>query len=231
MNSNGFDISILMPFVVLAVVVSVLVLSLLHGRKQRRIAMEFARANNLGFTPKDRELGKYLRDAADVAGSGHVALNVLESTSAERFRYGNLKWTTGSGDDRTTHYQEFFLFPISATFPNTRIQPEGFFGRAMNDINTEWMDFNKEWDVRSSDAHFASALLNPRMQELFMSLKGLAFYLRPGHLLIMGGRYNHDRCFYFRDVAVQWRSLVVPFLWQDYGPRSGGSTSGRPAGQ
>ena len=181
--------------------------------------MEYATANSLRYVQRDRDLGKYLRDSVGVSGSSHVALNILESAGQDGFRYGNLKWTTGSGDNKSTHYQEFFIFPIPAQFPNTRIQPEGFFGRAMNDINTEWMEFNKEWDVRSDNPHFASALLSPRMQEFLMSMQGLAFYLRPGRLLIMGGKYGHEKCFQYRDVAVQWRSLVVPFLWDDYGTR------------
>ena len=217
MNGGSTGLSSLMPVLAIGVAIVVLVVSLVGVQRQRRRVMEFANANNLGFTAKDRELGKYLRGAANVSGSSHMALNVLQSTTAERFQYGNLRWTTGSGDDKTTHYQEFFLFPIPANFPNTRIQPEGFFGRAMNDINTEWMEFNKEWDVRSDNPQFASALLNPRMQEFLMGVKGYAFHIRSGNLLIMGGRYNHERCFHFRDAAVQWRGLVVPFLWQDYG--------------
>ena len=144
-------------------------------------------------------------------------MNVPSPTAPDAFRYGNLRWKTGSGDDETTHTREFFLFPIPANFPATRLKPEGFFGRAMNDINTEWMEFNKEWDVRSDNPHFASALLSPRMQEFLMGATGNEFHIRPGTLIVLGGRYQCERCFHFRDLALQWRSLVVPFLWQDYG--------------
>ncbi len=216
-GSGGFS-NFAPALLIIVIAGGAVILGLVYSHRERRRIMEFASANNLHFTAKDRELGRYVRSNAGISGSSHMALNVVESNMVgDGFRYGNLRWTTGSGDDKTTHYQEFFLFPVPANFPNTRIQPEGLFGRAMNDINTEWMEFNKEWDVRSDKHHFASALLNPRMQEFFMSMKGYAFFIRPGHLLVMGGKYRCERCFYFRDAAVQWRSLVVPFLWQDYG--------------
>ncbi len=206
-------------FLLLLVVVFVVVF--IFDRRHRQRVMAFAHAHSLTYTQRDRELGKYLRDSANVGGHSHVALNILENvpspTAPDAFRYGNLRWKTGSGDDETTHNREFFLFPIPVNFPATRLKPEGFFGRAMNDINTEWMEFNKEWDVRSDTPHFASALLSPRMQEFLMGVTGNEFHICPGTLIVLGEHYQCERCFQFRDLALQWRSLVVPFLWQDYG--------------
>ncbi len=209
-----------MPVFLLLLVV-VFVVAFVLDRRHRQRVMAFAQAHGLTYTQRDRELGKYLRDATDVGGHSHAAINILENvpspTAPDAFRYGNLRWKTGSGDDETTHTREFLLFPIPANFPATRLKPEGLFGRAMNDINTEWMEFNKEWDVRSDSPQFASALLSPRMQEFLMGATGNAFYIRPGTLIVLGGRYQCERCFQFRDLALKWRSLVVPFLWQDYG--------------
>ncbi len=220
MGGNGSMFAEVMPvFFVLLVVVFVVAFVLERRRRDRLMA--YAQEHGLTYTQRDRELGKYLRDNVDVGGHSHAATNILENipspTAPDAFRYGNLRWKTGSGDDETTHNREFFLFPIPANFPATRLKPEGFFGRAMNDINTEWMEFNKEWDVRSDNPHFASALLSPRMQEFLMEVTGNEFYIRPGTLIILGGRYQCERCFQFRDLALQWQSLVVPFLWQDYG--------------
>lgn len=223
MGANGSMFTHLVPVFIVLVAAVVFIAAFVLDRRQRDRVMAYAQQHGLTYTRRDRELGKFLRDNADVGGHSHTAVNILEnvpsSSAPDAFRYGELRWKTGSGDDETSHDREFFLFPIPANFPATRLKPEGFFGRAMNDINTEWMEFNKEWDVRSDNPHFASALLSPRMQEFLMEVTGNEFYLRPGTLLVLGGNYQHERCYQFLDLALHWRSLVVPFLWQDYGSR------------
>lgn len=94
-------------------------------------------------------------------------------THAVNGRYNGLpaasmhySYTTGSGDDTTTHhYRVCSLTVPSARFPLTELSHENWATRLVQDIQFEDVEFNHQWRVKSDSPHFAHRVVHPRAME------------------------------------------------------------------
>lgn len=130
--------------------------------------------------------------------------------------FGEFAYTTSNGKTTTTHRRGVFYKPLPASFPMTRIAPEGLF--QSNDIRTEWDEFNKAFHVSGQSPEFVSALLQPRMQELLMEYyRDLTVLLVPGGMLIWSPNWRVEDYTALRSIADEFANRVVGFLWKDYG--------------
>ena len=84
------------------------------------------------------------------------------------------------------------LAQINGSFPELTVEREGVLDRlaatlGYADIDFESEEFNRQFVIRSPDARFATALIDPRMMAFLLSTKGrLSFHLRGRWVLIAG---------------------------------------------
>ena len=113
----------------------------------RYLRGRWARNNGVQLIKSDRDLGRQTRDVFDLAGWDHCAYDVLIiPTNAGNAKYYEVRWFTrdsqgslGSSEGRKVqHSKAYFYYPLPGFLPYITIEPERRFGRANDDINTEW---------------------------------------------------------------------------------------------
>lgn len=157
--------------------------------------------------PAPRDLGG--RQASASGGGG----SALDHTM-----FGQFCYKTGGGDSETRHTRGVFYYPLPATFPPTRIKPEGILSPMLGDIKTEWDEFNRAFEVTSASDRFASAMLYPRMQEFLMErLSGLQLDLVPGGLVLLAGEWRVEDYQPLHAIASEFEERMLPYLWKEFG--------------
>ena len=102
-------------------------------------------------------------DLFDVGSSKAVTLQFWRPGSQHSvFEY---EYSTGSGDNRTTHRRTCALISVPFEAPHTKIGPEGFWsgiGRKLGvrDIEVESPQFNELYKIESDDDRFAVTMLD-----------------------------------------------------------------------
>ena len=187
---------------------------------------EWASARGLGFVEYDREFGRELSRLLSLPGQDHVARDVIAVPAPYgSCLYGWIRWIERNEGSRRDDAPErvrkrtFVRYPLRTPLPYFSIEPEGRLALAHDDINTEWEEFNKEWDIRADDEAFAHALLSPVMQAFIHdNMRGMELTILGGDVYVEpGGRYRHEESIKLRNLMVEWDRRVVPFLWGPHG--------------
>ena len=183
----------------------------------------WARNNGVQLIKSDRDLGRQTRDVFDLAGWDHCAYDVLIiPTNAGNAKYYEVRWFTrdsqgslGSSEGRKVqHSKAYFYYPLPGFLPYITIEPERRFGRANDDINTEWQAFNKAFDVRSSDEQTAHALLAGPVQEFLMDrMRDYRLTFTDDELYLSVGRYKAKRSLAYGPVLDEFVSRVPAFVF------------------
>jgi len=128
-------------------------------------------------------------------GDGRRVDNVMHGTAAGmRVRLFDFEYYetvhNPKGPD-TRHYYRFSsaLAEVEADCPHLTLAREGVLSRladhlGFRDIEFESEEFNKAWQVKSEDARFASAFVDPRMMEWLLGEGEIAQYEVVGPLLL-----------------------------------------------
>jgi len=150
--------------------------------------------------------------SSPMPGGGHHG-EVSWAMPRVRSTGGGMIIGSGAGDVYT---QEFIYLPVDATWPLLRVIPK--LVSDAEEVDTEWGDFNRRFDVRSDDREYAHAVLTGPMQELLESQPpGISLALMPGGLAVAtapGIRVGEGA---LRAVAEGFLSRVRPFIWTQYG--------------
>ena len=94
------------------------------------------------------------------------------------------------------------------------IKPEGFFGLANNDINTEWQAFNKEFDVKSEDEQATHALLTGPMQEFLMArMRKMHMEIAGGEAFLRLSNYKSEDSIAYASLMDEWLARVPGFFF------------------
>ena len=189
----------------------------------RYLRGRWARNNGVQLIKSDRDLGRQTRDVFDLAGWDHCAYDVLIiPTNAGNAKYYEVRWFTrdsqgslGSSEGRKVqHSKAYFYYPLPGFLPYITIEPERRFGRANDDINTEWQAFNKAFDVRSSDEQTAHALLAGPVQEFLMDrMRDYRLTFTDDELYLSVGRYKAKRSLAYGQVLDEFVSRVPAFVF------------------
>lgn len=187
---------------------------------------EWASSRGLGFVEYDREFGRELSRLLSLPGQDHVARDVIAVPAPYgSCLYGWIRWIERNEGSRRDDAPErvrkrtFVRYPLRTPLPYFSIEPEGRLALAHDDINTEWEEFNKEWDIRADDEAFAHALLSPVMQAFIHdNMRGMELTILGGDVYVEpGGRYRYEESIKLRNLMVEWDRRVVPFLWGPHG--------------
>jgi hypothetical protein len=194
-----------MPVVVIVGIVALIIVGAIMGHvaaKKRREAM-FALAARLGlrFDPgKNHDLARRFQFLDKLRqGSNRYAFNVLSGRYQDQdvtiFDYHYETHSTDSKGHQQTHhfYFSFFLLHLSASFPELKIGPEGFFSKiaqaiGYDDIDFESHEFSRRFCVRSKDKKFAYDVCNARMIEYLLANPDLTIEIELDSLAISFNR-------------------------------------------
>jgi hypothetical protein len=157
-------------------------------------------------------------------GHARKASNVMYGRTADGHdrRAFDYQYTTGSGKNRKVHTFSCGLISTGAAWPQLTLGPEGFFERVMDviggdDIQFESEEFNREWEVRSSDPRFASAMIDPEMMLFLMEkAQGARIEVSGPWILFSGERGDPDQLPQLIASAEAFRAGVPPVVWSLY---------------
>jgi hypothetical protein len=186
----------LLLFLVFAAAVVVLAYVGYQRRLERiRDMRSLALAHGLDFAIEDPfgTLGEpfSLLQAGDGRGVENVLWGTWEGLEIRAFDYWYYEESTDSEGHTSRSYHRFdcALAPIEAACPPLRIGEENLLTRlagalSFDDIRFESEEFNRRFQVKGPDAHFATALCDARMMDwLLANGDGHAFELTGARLL------------------------------------------------
>jgi hypothetical protein len=171
---------------VIAVIVTVAILSYLAAQKRRQAMMALAAKLGLRFDPQKNwdlaERYSFLKKLR--AGSNRYAFNTLSGNYQERdvtaFDFHYETHSTDSKGNRETqhHYFSCFLLHLPRSFPELTICREGILSKiaqafGYEDIDFESAEFSRKFCVRSPDKKFAYDVCNARMIEYLLANRDL----------------------------------------------------------
>lgn len=151
-----------------ALAVTIIVIGFVTRSRDRKRWSLWARARHWEFFDKWQEIihafsgGPFGRGSSRRASLGFRGN--FDGLPAGGFRY---QYTTGSGDDTTTHYFQILFVRIrSAKFPRLALSHENWGTRTfVKDIEFEDAEFNRIWHVRGQNPRFVHDVIHPRMME------------------------------------------------------------------
>lgn len=147
---------------IFAMVAIIGVIAIIRNRQIEKEWREYAASRGWHYTHRDRHLFKGLRLDPFGRGSSRQAKHVLVGKwSGIPVRAFTYVYTTGSGDDRTTHSHSVVQFESNAGWPALEVY-NGWRLRLTKDIQFESDNFNKQFDVRGPDHRFAFDFVHPR---------------------------------------------------------------------
>ena len=154
----------------------------------RRRAMEAeGRRLGLAFSAGDREgIGALPFDLLARPATVREIDNVLRGTWNG---VGVVVFEHRRANDETEWRYSCVMMPVPAGWSSLLVKPETGLTRVardvgLHDIELEWEEFNRAFEVRSSDRRFATAVLDARMMEWVLGLSPrYGFEIRSGRLL------------------------------------------------
>lgn len=213
----------LVILIFVGIVVAVIVVA--QRQHRARIAHAKALAARHGFNV-DTSTKKPPQQPFDLFEVGHSKKVKFQFwRDGENDSVFNYQYTTGSGDDSTTHKRTVALIALPFAGPHTKIGPEGFWsgiGRmiGVRDIEVESAEFNKQYRITSDDERFAIALLDHAMMAWLLSSQSgrgaIRFELWGSWLLCVSGTLELEEMFGFLDWAQDVRTHMPDVLTSLY---------------
>lgn len=156
----------------------------LHQDEARTLGLRSAPGDPLGFLEWPFALLGHAATAKDIENTSWGTWRGLEVVV---FDY----WFARSSDPQVDDYRYYTCAstPVSPTWPNLAILPEGLGARlagsaGIRDVEFELEAFNRSFEVRTNDRRFASALVDGSMMEWLLGLpRGTGFEIADGTLL------------------------------------------------
>lgn len=216
--------------VVAAIALAILFAYIAHRARQRRIEAWRRAAAQLGFQYSHEDpIGVddhpfELFGRGDGRGCENVAWGPHHGTKTVAFEYWYYEESYNSATrttSRTYHRFTCAIAELGATFPNTSLGPESFLSRiadhiGFRDIEFESEEFNRRWQVRSTDKRFASYLVDPRMIEWLMANEGWDFELSGRYVLLASGRLDPQEVPGFLEVLREFREHIPRVVMDVY---------------
>jgi hypothetical protein len=163
-------------------------------------------------------------------GDSRKARNVIVGTwRGLGFKSFDYSFVTESSDgggrtSRTTHHYGVVALGLPAYLPNLQVTGEGMLRRVAaavgigQDIQLESEDFNRAFTVTSSEAKFASDVLNPRTMQMLLASPHLAWRIEGTDILSWdSGTFSTVDLLQRLDHLGKVVAGVPTFVWHDHG--------------
>jgi hypothetical protein len=194
------------------------------ARRRKRMS-DVAARHGLTFSAKDPfHMPRSVPLAFFDRGHARKVTNVMYGRTPEGHdrRAFDYQYTTGSGKNRRVYTFSCGLISTGASWPRLTLGPEGFFERVMDvigsaDIQFESEEFNREWEVRSPEPRFASAMIDPEMMLFLMEkAQGARIEVSGPWILFSGERRDPEQLPQMIASAEAFREGVPPVVWSLY---------------
>jgi len=169
-------------------------------RRQRREGWQRAAASlGLSFTEHDPygllDLPFRLLRSGDGQGIDHVAAGTIDGVPVKVFDFWFYEETTNSKGHTSRSYSRFTcaLVTVPVRCSPTTIERETIFTRiadavGFRDLEFESEEFNRAFQVKSTDAKFASYLIDARMMEWLLATNGDSRFELSGDAILCSTR-------------------------------------------
>lgn len=179
-------------YLIVFVAIGILVFwrSAVNKRKRQDRISRFAASRGLTYEQRNDAWTQMPWGSPFGEGSSRKASNVLTGNLKGRpvvtFDY---QYTTGSGDDRTTHNYLITATQIPRAFPQLVVDLEGVSGRmarrlGFKDIELESDAFNKQYKIKCDSRKFAYDVLHPRFMEWMLQTNSPGFTIAGPYVVI-----------------------------------------------
>ena len=215
-------------FVIAALIGAVLwYLQTVAATRRRKRMSEVAARHGLSFSAKDPfRMTVTLPLVFFDRGHSRKVSNVMygRTPDGRDLRAFDYQYTTGSCKNRRVYHFSCGLISTGAAWPQLTLGPEGFFDRVMDviggaDIQFESEEFNRAWEVRSSDRRFASALIDPEMMLFLMEkAEGARVEVNGPWILFSGEQRDPESLPHAIASAEAFREGIPPVVWSLYPP-------------
>lgn len=168
------EVLFLFPMLLIGTIAGLVIyLSMRHQRQRREFLTAWAHQRGWTFHPAIADLPRRWAGPPFVGGrvpAREVLTGDFHGHQALSFAY---VYTTGSGDNRTTHSYHVVALHLPAPLPWLRLSPEGF-GAGLRrflggrDIQFESQVFNDSWWVEGPEGQYPFDVIHPRMMERLM---------------------------------------------------------------
>lgn len=160
-----------------ALVAAIIIASIVHGARHRKMLAAYAASRGLAFAQHDPfDIPQRYREFALMKhGHSRRASNVIYGTVGGRslmlFEY---QYTTGSGKNSTTHTYTALIWTLPVPLSPLAVRPESLFDGVAewfghNDIDFESAEFSRRYHVKGDDRREVYAVFHPRMIEYLMA--------------------------------------------------------------
>lgn len=179
--NNGIEILAVVLIVTILLVVAVLVE---QARRKAWVAM----SGRFGLRPCEgdplEQIDRFSEFGVLGVGDDRQVIRTMEGERKGRpivlFEY---RYTTGSGKNRSTHYRTCIGGELDFDAPGLVIRPEHLGDRIANlfgfdDIDFEFDEFNRAFQVTGEDKKFAYDICHARMMEILLAGRHLCWELR-----------------------------------------------------
>jgi hypothetical protein len=230
------DLSSLGPLIFL-LILSVMAAAVVYGfhRKQKRreaLALfalhhgfEFAQSDPFGLVGHPFRLF--------TLGVGRGCENVMWGTWQDLpVKEADFWYYTESSDDdgRTTrayHHYSVAIADVHAVLPHVAVDRENLVSRfadrmGFRDIEFESDQFNRTFQVRSTDREFAYRLIDARMMRWLLAMDGgFGFEVQGNAILVHGPRRNPTELIPLLGMTKGFRDHIPRLVWSEYGEPPG----------
>jgi hypothetical protein len=157
--------------------IGLIIFSMIQANRRREALFTLATELGLQFDPAggrahDHFEGFLPFGRGSSRRSDNLLHGVVDGTEWMIFDY---KYTTGSGDDETTHHHSIVSATLPITLPALTIRPEGMFDKlaglmGFDDINFESEAFSRRYHVSCDDRKTCYDVIHPQMIEFLMAI-------------------------------------------------------------
>jgi hypothetical protein len=174
------DLMIFGTFVAIVAVVATIAIMAEKARKKRLTAEFEAAGFRVNFKPDEMDKHSALGQCGGSwsqlkTGSTGVQWTVFGHVGQTPVAMCEHRYTTGSGKNKSTHYNTIAATPAPQAWPFVELSPESVFHRigelfGSKDFKVEDEAFNRKWRVKVTDEEFALLVLTPEVQAWCMTL-------------------------------------------------------------
>ena len=207
-------------FAFIAVFVAVGVYQWRRSIARRDGLANLARANGWTFTPRQDGFASTWQQDPFGDGRSRQCRNVAQGNSdGWPFVALDYQYTTGSGDDSTTHSYAVTAVQLAVPMPSLRVTPDNLFTRLFsNDISLESEEFNHRFRVTSDVPKFAYDVLTARTMQMLLTRPSISFHSEGSWLVCYAtGDLTPTTLLSQLDTAKQFLAGIPPFVWKDLG--------------
>lgn len=204
------------PLVLAVTVVCIMiaVVAAMYEKGKHSERRQWAENRGFGFMENDKELGKRTARLFKLSRTGLARDIIYIPTSVGNVLYYELFWTVYVNGGTQSRVRAFLRYPLPGPLPCIHIKPEGVFGLANNDVNTEWQAFNKEFDVKTDDGRVSRALLTRPMQEFLMNrMRGERLAFGGDGVFLFFKRYDPEDTRWCVDLMKELVDYIPPALF------------------